>query len=100
MNTTEVVYRPPYEANSFLLQVTHGCSHNKCTFCYMYPDIQFSICPMEEIKADIEEAAHYWPNVDRVFLEHGDAICEMREHLRGHLDEFPVRGGEGSILIR
>ena len=74
MNLTGMVYRPPYEANSFLLQVTKGCSHNKCTFCYMYPDVPFSVCPMEEVEADIEEAAKYCPNVDRVFLEHGDAF--------------------------
>ena len=57
MNMTGMVYRPPYEANSLLLQVTHGCSHNKCTFCSMYPDVRFSVCPMEEVEEDIEEAA-------------------------------------------
>jgi D,D-heptose 1,7-bisphosphate phosphatase len=55
MNMTGMVYRPPYEANSLLLQVTHGCSHNKCTFCSMYPDVRFSVCPMEEVEEDIEK---------------------------------------------
>ena len=81
MNLTGMVYRPPYEANSFLLQVTKGCSHNKCTFCYMYPDVPFSVCPMEEVEADIEEAAKYCPNVDRVFLEHGDAFVLSADRL-------------------
>ena len=81
MNMTGIVYRPPYEANSLLLQVTLGCSHNKCTFCYMYPDVQFKVCPMEEVEADIEEATHYCPNVKRVFLEHGDAFVLSAEKL-------------------
>ena len=81
MNMTGIVYRPPYEANSLLLQVTLGCSHNKCTFCYMYPDVQFRVCPMEEVEADIEEAARYCPNVRRVFLEHGDAFVLSAERL-------------------
>ena len=81
MNMTGIVYRPPYEANSLLLQVTLGCSHNKCTFCYMYPDVQFKVCPMEEVEADIEEATHYCSNVKRVFLEHGDAFVLSAEKL-------------------
>ena len=40
----------------------------------MYPDIKVTVCPMEQIEADIEEAAHYCPDVERVFLEHGDAF--------------------------
>ena len=75
------VYRPPGEWKSYILQATVGCSHNKCTFCYMYPDVQFKVCPMEEVEADIEEATHYCPNVKRVFLEHGDAFVLSAEKL-------------------
>ena len=81
MNLTGIVYRPPDESSSLLLQVTLGCSHNKCTFCYMYPDVQFKVCPMEEVEADIEEATHYCPNVKRVFLEHGDAFVLSADRL-------------------
>ncbi len=81
MNLSGTVYRPPYEAQSFLLQVTHGCSHNKCTFCSMYPDVRFSVCPMEEIREDLEEAARICPHVKRVFLEHGDAFVLSAERL-------------------
>ena len=91
MNMTGVVYRPPYEANSLLLQVTRGCSHNKCTFCYMYPDVQFSVCPMEEVKADIEEAVQYCPDVDRVFLEHGDAFVLSADRLAAIADAIHRR---------
>ena len=86
MNLSGTVYRPPYEANSLLLQVTRGCSHNKCTFCYMYPDTPFSVSPMEEVEADIEEAARSWPDVSRVFLEHGDAFVLSADRLMAIAD--------------
>ena len=81
MNLSGIVYRPPYEANSFLLQVTRGCSHNKCTFCSMYPGVPFAVCPMEEVEADLEEGARYCPDVTRVFLEHGDAFVLSSDRL-------------------
>ena len=81
MNLTGIVYRPPYEANSFLLQVTKGCSHNMCTFCSMYPGVPFAVCPMEEVEADLEEGARYCPDVTRVFLEHGDAFVLSSDRL-------------------
>ncbi len=81
MNMTGIVYRPPYEAESLLLQVTKGCSHNKCTFCYMYPDVKFSVCPIEEVRTDIAEAAEINPDYERVFLEHGDAFVLSADRL-------------------
>ena len=81
MNMTGIVYRPPYEAESLRLQVTKGCSHNKCTFCYMYPDVKFSVCPIEEVRADIAEAAEINPDYERVFLEHGDAFVLSADRL-------------------
>ena len=91
MSLTGMVYRPPYEANSLLLQVTQGCSHNKCTFCSMYPDLQFSVCPMEQVEADIEEATRYCPDVERVFLEHGDAFVLSADRLAQIADAIHAR---------
>jgi coproporphyrinogen III oxidase-like Fe-S oxidoreductase len=47
----------------------------------MYPDVKFTVCPMEQIEADIEEAAQVCPDVERVFLEHGDAFVLSAEKL-------------------
>lgn len=71
----QVVIRPPSEAGSFLLPLTIGCSHNKCTFCGTYPGVKFSIRPLQDIKRDIDEVAQgYSQSVRRIFLENGDAL--------------------------
>jgi radical SAM superfamily enzyme YgiQ (UPF0313 family) len=67
--------RPPSEANSFLLPVTFGCSHNTCTFCGTYSSVKFRIRPFENIKRDINRVAqNYSWSLRRVFLENGDAL--------------------------
>ncbi len=75
MYDEQVRVRPPSEANSFLLPVTFGCSHNTCTFCGTYTDMKFRIRPLEDIKRDIDKVAgHYSWSVRQVFLENGDAL--------------------------
>ena len=81
MHYTGPVYRPPFEADSLLLQVTVGCSHNKCAFCTMYRETPFAVCPTEQVEADIEEAARRRPNAARVFLENGDAFVLSADRL-------------------
>lgn len=68
------IFRPPSEARSFLLQVTVGCSHNRCAYCDMYRDKQFRPKPWATIEADIAEAARMGPRFKRVFLCDGDAL--------------------------
>jgi len=73
MDYEGLIIRPPSEAYSLLLQVTVGCSHNKCTFCGTYRQKKFKIKPLEQIKKDIKEARSYY-DVNRVFLCDGDAL--------------------------
>jgi radical SAM superfamily enzyme YgiQ (UPF0313 family) len=68
-----MIYRPPSEANSLILQVTVGCSYNRCTFCHSFQEKTFRIKSFEEIKEDIDEACAYGP-IPRVFLADGDAL--------------------------
>lgn len=82
MKYTGTTYRPPFEANSLLLQVTTGCTHNTCSFCYMYKDVPFSVEPMEQVEKDLAEAREYYPNVRRVFLENGDPFALSARRLK------------------
>jgi radical SAM superfamily enzyme YgiQ (UPF0313 family) len=75
------IYRPPSEASSLLLQVTVGCSHNRCSFCSMYREKRFSTKPFETVRADLQEAAAVGPVFDRVFLCDGDALVLSTERL-------------------
>lgn len=68
------IFRPFSEANSYLLQCTIGCSHNKCTFCAMYKDKKFRVRSIAEIREDIRMAADSYGDVEKVFLCDGDAI--------------------------
>jgi len=69
-----VIIRPPSEAHSLILQVTVGCSHNKCIFCPAYKAKRFRIKSLNEIKEDIDEARTYAQRLRRVFLTDGDAL--------------------------
>ncbi|NPD46937.1 MULTISPECIES: radical SAM protein [unclassified Lentimicrobium] len=82
MKYTGPIYRPPYEANTLLLQVTVGCAHNKCTFCTMYRDVQFSMEKLDQIERDLQEAKQQHPNVRRVFLVNGDAFVLSARRLK------------------
>lgn len=75
------IIRPPSEANSILLQVTVGCSHNKCTFCGAYKGERFRIKPDSIIMEDIAFASKYCTRQRRVFLCDGDAMIIPQKRL-------------------
>lgn len=81
MDYEGMVIRPPSEAYSILLQVTVGCSHNKCVFCGTYKDKRFRIKSDERILKDIRFASQYCKRQDRVFLMDGDALIIPQKRL-------------------
>ncbi|WP_394147735.1 radical SAM protein [Shewanella atlantica] len=94
MNYIEPLFRPPSEWKSLILQVTNGCSWNRCSFCDMYtaPQKRFRAQKLDKIEADIMSVANSGRSVHRMFLADGDAmslpfdrleaICLLiREHL-------------------
>ena len=73
----EPVFRPPSEAHSLILQVTNGCSWNRCTFCEMYkePQKKFSLKPQVKIEQELAAVAGASVPVRRIFLADGDAMA-------------------------
>jgi radical SAM superfamily enzyme YgiQ (UPF0313 family) len=80
--------RPPPEAYSILLQVTVGCSHNKCTFCGTYKDKRFRIKDDDIILSDILFASKYMKRQDQVFLMDGDALIMPQKRLMWILESI------------
>ena len=82
------IYRPPSEAYSLLIQVTIGCSHNKCTFCSMFKDKRFRVRNVKEVIEDLEMARRTYRRVDRIFLCDGDALCLANSKLMVILEKI------------
>ena len=87
------IYRPPSEAYSYILQITIGCAHNKCTFCGSFKAKQFRIRKLEEVYEDLNMAREYYRKVGRIFLADGDALVCKNEYLLSILkrikEQFP-----------
>lgn len=77
-----IVYRPPSEAGSLLIQATIGCPHNKCTFCNMYKNTRFRIRTLEEIKQDLDSAyLYYGEKIESLFFPDGNTIIMKTDDL-------------------
>ncbi len=81
MHYEGMIIRPPSEADSILLQVTLGCSHNKCTFCGTFREKRFNIKKDDVIFEDIEFARQHCRRQNRLFLCDGDALIVPQKRL-------------------
>lgn len=81
MKYTGTTYRPPPEAFTPLLQVTAGCAHNRCSFCDMYRDVQFSVESLQQIEQDIIELKLMYYKMPRLYLVNGDPFVLRAERL-------------------
>lgn len=82
MHFASGIVRPPFEAGCEFLQITSGCSHNKCKFCTFYKDAKFSISNMNEVKADLDELAHSpWRHYNRIWLQGADSFVAPYDRL-------------------
>jgi radical SAM superfamily enzyme YgiQ (UPF0313 family) len=81
------LYRPPSEADAYIVQATIGCSWNKCTYCDMYRDKSFRVRELKETLSDIESAGRTRSlfEVEKVFVADGDALVMDMHHWRAIL---------------
>jgi radical SAM superfamily enzyme YgiQ (UPF0313 family) len=103
-----MIFRPPSEADSLILQVTVGCSYHRCTFCGAYQGKSFRVKSFEEVKEDIDEVSSYGSRIRKVFLADGEALIipqkglvriltSLREKLRG-LERVGIYANAKDIL--
>ena len=99
-----LIYRPPFEAETFLLEVTEGCTWNKCTFCSMYKTQSFRVLPEEDIREQLEVFREQNPAAGRIFLENGDAyalgtdrLLAIADLIREYLPDIGIITGYASI---
>lgn len=88
------LYRPPSEANAYILQATIGCSWNKCVYCDMYRDKNYRVRELDAVLEDIRMAeAVAADDVTKVFVADGDALGMPMTHWNPILgairDAFP-----------
>lgn len=83
MHYTGTIWRPPYEADSLLLEVTAGCTHHKCKFCTLYSDLpfKFRLSPIEDVESDLQEAQILRTNL----------YSKALTHLQGKEDSNPLQ---------
>lgn len=91
MHYEGMMIRPPSEADSILLQVTLGCSHNKCTFCGTFREKRFNIKKEDVIFEDIEFARTYCQRQNRLFICDGDAMIVPQKRLVRILEQIRRR---------
>jgi len=85
-----MIYRPPSEADSLILQVAVGCSYNKCTFCHSFQDKNFRVKSFEEIREDIDEVSSFG-RIPRVFLADGDALAMPHKDMARILEYLKLK---------
>ena len=95
MHFTEPVFRNPYWPTWPLLEVTSGCTHNRCKFCTMYKGVRFSTVPIEQIEEDLRELAETTPHARTVQLLSAnplvltyDKLARILELIRTYLPEM------------
>ena len=104
MHFTEPVYRNPYWPTFPLLQITQGCTHNKCKFCTMYKDVDFNMQPLEWIEEDLKEISTVAPNAKTIQLLSAnplvltyDKLAYILELIKKYLPKIEIMYTQGRV---
>ena len=88
MHFTEPVYRNPYWQTWPLLEITQGCTHNRCKFCTMYKGVPFKLQPIEWIEEDLKELAEVVPDARTLQLLSANPLCMTYDKLAPILEKI------------
>lgn len=75
------IVRPQTDADSIFIEVTVGCTHNRCTFCNFYDGYPFRVAPLEQIEEDLIEASKRYPNAKKIWANGGNPYALSTEKL-------------------
>lgn len=84
-----IMILPPDQYRSLVLQLTEGCSYNRCSFCTFYKQRPYRVLSQEEFARHVEEALAFmgrglsWRR--GVFLADANAASLPDPHLRAAL---------------
>lgn len=72
MHYTPPAIRPFQAAEHVMLEVTTGCTHNRCKFCSYYRNVPFRMAPLSQIEEDLQEVSRFKPDAEHVYALGGD----------------------------
>lgn len=85
MHFTKRTWRPPYEKDSCIIELTSGCTYRKCHFCSLYKDEPFHLTSLEEFEQDLDEIKHHQPNTRRIFVTGANPFALSYEKLKPYV---------------
>ncbi len=86
MHFTEPTYRNPYWPTWPLLEITRGCTHNKCKFCTMYKHVAFEMTPLDIVEEDLRELAARVPDARTIQLLSANPLALSYDRLMPRLE--------------
>jgi hypothetical protein len=82
--------RPPSEAKSLLIRVTRNCQWNRCTFCPVYKNKEFSVRSIDEVISDIDLLNKHLLNIRAYFSSPSEMSTDKIWSLTQNVDPMEL----------